>query len=215
MLLERLAADEEHQEQLRRDIELLSAFPDYDYDEAPISLKRGEVPISVASGGCLVESRRGATRYRGASHGLSIRVAKGIYYRPGMHGGEIRQDSPDAQKIVDVDGDLILTNQRAVFTGTSHMREWRWDKLVRVDITSINGNFAVLLPVENRMRVSGVITGMEPETKSVERIIKFAMAVKRDASDAFLGVLREELAALDEEDAGIMAELSALERSDV
>ena len=63
------------------------------------------------------------------------------------------------------------------------------------------------------MRVSSVITGMEPETKSVERIIKFAMAVKRDASDAFLGVLREELAALDEEDAGIMAELSALEKS--
>ena len=77
----------------------------------------GVSALRLTGGGHLVESRDGCRRHRGTSHGLSIRVAKGIYYRPGMPGGEVRQDSPDAQKIVDADCDLVLTNQRSLPLG--------------------------------------------------------------------------------------------------
>jgi len=78
-----------------------------------ILLKRSE----IAHFHCMAEfweervTQRG---YEGGSHGVSIRIAKGVYYRVGAHKGRLVTETG----IVKVDqGTLVITNQRIVFNG--------------------------------------------------------------------------------------------------
>ena len=55
--------------------------------DMPINLENGEVAIWLFNGATYYTSRS-RTRYVGSSHGVSIRVMKGVYYRVGAFRGE-------------------------------------------------------------------------------------------------------------------------------
>ncbi len=171
-----------------------------EFDPAcPIVTKRGEEVLLIARGALLTETRRAPkARYGGHSHGLSVRVAKGVYYRPSVHRGAI-EAAPEETAVIDGedgDGVFVATNQRGVFRGSLHTREFRWDKLVSATPETIGGNYAVMMPVENRQRVSGVLIGSGSDADFVLRRIMFGVALHQDRGDAYIARMEAELAEL-------------------
>lgn len=71
-------------------------------------LKKGEI-VHFASEANLKEIRTVGLGYTGGSHGVSIRIAKGVSYRVGAHRGHIEKED----RLVDTSyGVLIITNKR-------------------------------------------------------------------------------------------------------
>ncbi|MCY3894522.1 MAG: hypothetical protein OXF65_14650 [Acidimicrobiaceae bacterium] len=167
--------------------------------ECPIITKRGEEVLLVCHGPMLTETRRAPkARYGGSSHGLSIKIAKGVYYRPSVHRGTIEQ-APEETRVIDGDdgdGVFVVSNLRAVFRGNLHSREFRWDKLVSVSPEQVGGSWVLMMPVENRQRVSGVYVGTSSDADFVMRRILFGVALHQDRGDEFIDRLEGELADL-------------------
>ena len=178
-----------------RSYEALADETDFD---CPIVTKRGEELLLIAHGARLTETRRGKTSYRGGSHGLSIRVAKGVYYRPSVHRGSI-EPAPEQTRVIDGDdgdGVFVVTNQRAVFRGNLHTREFRWDKLVSATPEQFGDSYVIMMPVENRQRVSGIWVGGDEEADFVLRRVMFGVSLYQDRGDAFIERMQNELAEL-------------------
>lgn len=167
--------------------------------ECPIVTKRGEEVLLVCHGPMLTETRRAPKmRYGGHSHGLSIKVVKGVYYRPSVHRGSIEQ-APEETRVIDGEdgeGVFVVTNLRGVFRGNLHAREFRWDKLVSVSPEQIGGAYVLMMPVENRQRVSGVYVGQSSTADFVMRRILFGVALHQGRGDEFIARLEDELAEL-------------------
>ncbi|MGQ9533355.1 MAG: hypothetical protein ACUVTQ_11235 [Desulfotomaculales bacterium] len=95
---------------------------------APIILQPGEVCHWVTL--CrLLEERVVRREYVGGSRGVSIRLAKGLYYRVGGHRGRVVSE----RAIVPVDeGELVVTSRRVVFNGRIRTLSVPYGKLVDV-----------------------------------------------------------------------------------
>jgi len=95
---------------------------------APIILQPGEVCHWVTL--CrLLEERVVRREYVGGSRGVSIRLAKGLYYRVGGHRGRVVSE----RAIVPVDeGELVITSRRVVFNGRMRTLSVPYGKLVDV-----------------------------------------------------------------------------------
>lgn len=173
------------------------ALSDEGFDTCPIVTKRGEEVLLVCESVPLVETRRAPkASYGGTSHGLSIKIAKGVYYRPSVHRGTIQQ-APEETRVIDGEdgaGVFVITNTRAVFRGNLHTREFRWDKLVSVSPEELLGGYALMMPVENRQRVSGIYVGDDSEDADfVMRRIMFGIALSQGREDEFIAKLENEL----------------------
>jgi hypothetical protein len=118
------------------------------------SLAKDEIPVYQISGVTLIEPRSSGGQWVGGNQGFSFRIAKGISYRVGASRGEYVKNPEQLQRI-DV-GTASFTNKRVTFTGELASREWRFDKILNVDVT---GNGAqVMLSVSNRQKPSGLLT---------------------------------------------------------
>ncbi len=75
---------------------------------SPVILKRGEV-VHFADNAILKELRSVSMGYSGGSHGISFRIAKGVYYRVGAHKGHIVKED----RLVETSrGVLLITSKR-------------------------------------------------------------------------------------------------------
>ena len=200
--LERRREWENECSELADEIEAFRSYEDLADEtdpECPIITKRGEEVLLVCHGPMLTETRRAPkARYGGSSHGLSIKIAKGVYYRPSVHRGTIEQ-APEETRVIDGDdgdGVFVVSNLRAVFRGNLHSREFRWDKLVSVSPEQVGGSWVLMMPVENRQRVSGVYVGTSSSADFVMRRILFGVALHQDRGDEFIDRLEGELADL-------------------
>lgn len=95
--------------------------------EADIMLKRGEV-CHYETEASLVEEKS-VTRYVGGSQGVSIRIAKGVYYRVGGFKG---MRLTDTVKEVTDRGTLYVTNKRAIFVGAKKNVTYQIERLVGI-----------------------------------------------------------------------------------
>ena len=129
----------------------------WDESQAPIIPKKNEELLYVVTGAELVEIKSRKINYGSTSHGVSIRIAKGVTYRPSVSRGSM-QASEEVPTALD-QGTFVITNQRAVFSGTKTNRTWLWAKLISVNTAVHQGQVLVFLPVENRMKTSGVHLG--------------------------------------------------------
>lgn len=159
--------------------------------EAPIATKRGEEVLLALDDVGLIESRAGA-RYRGKSMGASIKVAKGVYLRPGMHGGEITQ-GPDELKNLD-SGTFCVTSRRCVFAGSRQNRVWEYSKLVSIDYSTIfEGSPTAMISVENRQKTSGVILDRDA-LPYVQSRLGFGVALFNEQDEHYLQAWSEDVA---------------------
>src|SRR3954454_8948869 len=94
--------------------------------DIPVSLHKGERFLSSVNGAILIETRRGAGHWQGASQGVSVRVpgTKSMRYRVGQTKGTF---VPGDESPTEIDvGTFALTDQRATFMGAKQTREWLW-----------------------------------------------------------------------------------------
>lgn len=99
---------------------------------SPVILQKSEKTHWVEPGN-LLEERVISRRYEGGSHGVSIRIMKGVSYRVGAHRGHIVSETG----IVPVSsGDFVITNKRAIFSGDRKSFSLRIDKLLDLEMFS-------------------------------------------------------------------------------
>lgn len=171
--------------------------------DLPIIPKRREEVLYVLRGVALVELRTVTRSYRGRSHGLSIRIAKGVYYRPGMHAGKITESSEE-WKVLDAGGAMVVSNQRIVYTGTRRTREFPFAKLVAWGVELERNAFKtpqylITLPVSSRVRTSAIALSAAGEEETREwalSIIQCAISLYNDTYDDFMRQLRDDIEAL-------------------
>jgi hypothetical protein len=118
-----------------------------------LRLKKAERLLRELHGVSLIEPRRAPAKYEGGHSGVSVRIAKGVYWRVGKSKAR-RVPQGDIMKIID-SGVLHITNQRAVFTGSMLNREWRWDKLQ--NHFHDHENYHSIIHVSSRQKGSGFI----------------------------------------------------------
>ncbi|WP_278263503.1 hypothetical protein [Nocardia sp. AG03] len=118
--------------------------------EYGVVLKSGETAL-FADNSRLIEPRRQRGYSSGRSSGVSVRIARGVWYRTSGYRGTY-VPGPELQTSVDI-GRAVITTARVIFTGGKITREWRFDKLVGV---ASEGD-VVLMHVENRQKVSGLL----------------------------------------------------------
>jgi len=196
---ERRRQAEERKEQIESMRRRMNRYASYEemFDEfdgsTPIVPKKGEQVIGIAHGVSLTETRRGKATYQGGSRGVSVRVAKGVSYRVGSHKGQLVQ-APERPTVIDGGGDLVVSNLRAVYVGSKHTREFRWDKLLSCSLVRVDDKIVFLLPVENRQKVSGIAARSDGEMiEWIDERIKLGVAIHQDRLDEFLQSMQEEI----------------------
>lgn len=97
-----------------------------------VVLRRGEVQYSAIPGQML-EERVVSRRTVGASHGVSIRLMKGVSYRVGQSRGEMISESGIVPVSV---GDFVITNQRLIFSGDRKSFNTTYDKILDYELFS-------------------------------------------------------------------------------
>lgn len=101
-------------------------------DSPDVVLKRGEVQYTAIPAQML-EERVISRRTVGSSHGISIRLMKGVSYRVGQSRGHTVSETG----IVPVStGDFVITNQRLIFTGDKKSFSTTYDKVLDFELFS-------------------------------------------------------------------------------
>ncbi len=100
--------------------------------DSPVILQKTE-KVHWVEPGDLLEERVISRRYEGGSHGVSVRIMKGVSYRVGAHRGHIVSETG----IVPISsGDFVVTNKRAIFSGDKKSFALRIDKLLDLEMFS-------------------------------------------------------------------------------
>jgi hypothetical protein len=81
----------------------------------------------------LIEERVVRRRYEGGSSGVSIRIMKGVTYRVGAQRGQLVTDTA---AVPVSEGHFAITNRRAVFKGTKKSFNYKWEKILGVELFS-------------------------------------------------------------------------------
>ena len=131
---------------------------------------------------------------------MSIRVAKGVYYRRGVHAGKITESSEE-WKILDKGGAMVVSNQRIVYSGTRYSREFPFAKLVSWGVVLESKQFStpaflITLPVSSRVRTSAVaFAASEPDElrETALSVIQCAISLYNDTYDDFMRQLRDDI----------------------
>ena len=106
-------------------LDLHAAAREHDH-QIPFNLLKSETLVLLGQGAhySTVETRR---EFRGSSHGLSIRLARGLYYRPSSFAGR----SVTSEQMTHVDtGMLGITTKHLYFHGPAKRFRVRYDKIV-------------------------------------------------------------------------------------
>jgi hypothetical protein len=94
----------------------------------PFNLQKNEILVWVFQNVDYYEEKT-CTHYKGGSHGVSIRVAKGIYYRVGAFKGRRVQ----TQEAIHDTGLLGVTNKQIYFAGSTKRFRIGYNKIVAIE----------------------------------------------------------------------------------
>jgi len=137
-------------------------------------LKAGERPFLLIHDAALIEPRATPGYWKGASQGVSFRVAKGVRYRVGQTRGTLVA-GPTTPTPIDT-GDALLTGRRLVFRGPKATREWLFDKMV--GYAQSEDNTWTSVQVSIRQKTSGVAYGAD-NAQEFQFRLELALAVWR------------------------------------
>jgi hypothetical protein len=139
--------------------QMLAKFLDlartYRGDRDPVPgflLKPDEKGIFSHDDVALMELKHAAGHFEGGSHGVSLRIAKGVRYRVGQTRGTY-VPGPESPTAIDT-GRVLVTTSRIAFAGDRQAREWAFDKLIAYSHDVEVGWTA--LQVSNRQKTSGI-----------------------------------------------------------
>ena len=117
-----------------------------------LTLQKGEKAIYERGGVELREYKGTGSSFQSGNAGVIVRATNNIGVTLGGSRGSLTPN-PEQQTTIDV-GNVIFTNQRILFAGPNHAREWEFSKLINFS-TGDNG-FVADIAVSNRPRVSAI-----------------------------------------------------------
>jgi hypothetical protein len=173
---------------------LQSAKSRQGYESSDLVLKPGETIFGTVAKASLIEDRRGPGQYTGGSAGVSIPLGSvgghSVRYRVGATRGHYVQGTPHPEAVDQ--GELVVTNQRAVWVGGTKTIECLFSKLVNVTV----GDGEVALSVSNREKVTRVHYGPQLDAW-VHLRLTLALSVFRGDADQFAEQVQEQLTELE------------------
>ena len=108
------------------DVSELIARPEWQVEESPFNLLKSEDLVWVFRDARYYQTKT-VREFRGSSHGVSVRVAKGLYYRPSAFKGR----SVSREETVHADtGMLGVTTKHLYFHGERERFRVRFDRIV-------------------------------------------------------------------------------------
>lgn len=95
----------------------------------PIILQKNEKLLWIFQGVSLLENRV-QTQYRGSSHGLSIKIAKGLYYRPSAFQGKPIK----TETLTKIDAGLfVVTDKSLYFSGSRKKARIKYSDIMALE----------------------------------------------------------------------------------
>jgi hypothetical protein len=151
-LLRRMKIENNRLYLLRIADELEAIIANFASMDTYLSLQKGEKAIYERGGVQLREYKGTGSSFQSGNAGVIVRATNNIGVTLGGSRGSLTPN-PEQQTVIDV-GTLIFTNQRILFAGPNHAREWEFSKLINFS-TGDNG-FVADIAVSNRPRVSAI-----------------------------------------------------------
>jgi hypothetical protein len=125
-------------------------LPELTQDVQGVILKGDETCCAMSKGAQHIVSRK-KTRYVGGSHGVSIRIAKGVRYHVGAYRGH---PVTEEHEVVADSGSVYVTSKRFIFAGNKEVTSVPVPKIADVHLDGAK----IVVIVENR--VNPLIVGI-------------------------------------------------------
>ena len=163
------------------------------YDDHGFILKKGEYAIALVSGSALLETRRAPSRYQGGYGGVSFPIYGKLRVNTGATKGKLIAGEESITPISD--GEVLITNKRAMFRGDTNNKEWIYSKLMACEH---HADGYTTFAVSGQTKTTGFAYGVEAAAE-VQFRLELGIAISNETTSQLLAQLRIERQQLDAE----------------
>ena len=163
------------------------------YDDHGFILKKGEYAIALVSGSALLETRRAPSRYQGGYGGVSFPIYGKLRVNTGATKGKLIAGEESITPISD--GEVLITNKRAMFRGDTNNKEWVYSKLMACEH---HADGYTTFAVSGQTKTTGFAYGVEAAAE-VQFRLELGIAISNETTSQLLAQLRIERQHLDAE----------------
>ena len=163
------------------------------YDDHGFILKKDEYAIALISGSALLETRRAPGRYQGGYGGVSFPIFGRVRAHTGASKGKL---IPGEESITPIsDGEVLITNKRAMFRGDTNNKEWVYSKLMACEHHPAG---YTTFAVSGQAKTTGFAYGTDAASE-VQFRLELGIAISNETTSQLLAQLRVERQQLDAE----------------
>jgi len=154
-------------------------------------LKKGEYAIGLIANCALLETRRSASSYQGGYGGVSFPIFGKVRLNTGRSKGKL---IPGEESITPIsDGEVLITNKRAMFRGDTNNKEWPYAKLMACEH---HPDGYTTFAVSAQTKTTGFAYGADVANE-VQFRLELGIAISNETTDQLLAQLRVERQQLD------------------
>ena len=154
-------------------------------------LKKGEYAIGLIANCALLETRRSASTYQGGYGGVSFPLFGKVRLNTGRSKGKLVQGEESITSISD--GEVLITNKRAMFRGDTNNKEWPYAKLMACEH---HPEGYTTFAVSAQTKTTGFAYGADVANE-VQFRLELGIAISNETTDQLLAQLRVERQQLD------------------
>jgi len=154
-------------------------------------LKKGEYAIGLIANCALLETRRSASSYQGGYGGVSFPIFGKVRLNTGRSKGKLVAGEESITSISD--GEVLITNKRAMFRGETNNKEWSYSKLMACEH---HPDGYTTFAVSAQTKTTGFAYGADVANE-VQFRLELGIAISNETTDQLLAQLRVERRQLD------------------
>ncbi|MSV60538.1 MAG: hypothetical protein F2901_04105 [Actinobacteria bacterium] len=163
----------------------------FDPYETGFILKKDEYAIGLIANCALLETRRSASTYQGGYGGVSFPLFGKVRLNTGRSKGKL---VPGEESITSIsDGEVLITNKRAMFRGDTNNKEWPYSKLMACEH---HPEGYTTFAVSAQTKTTGFAYGADVANE-VQFRLELGIAISNETTDQLLAQLRVERQQLD------------------
>ena len=149
-------------------------------------LKKGEYAIALIANCALLETRRSASSYQGGYGGVSFPIFGKVRLNTGRSKGKLIAGEETITSISD--GEVLITNKRAMFRGDTNNKEWPYSKLMACEH---HPEGYTTFAVSGQAKTTGFAYGADVANE-VQFRLELGIAISNETTDQLLAQLRVE-----------------------
>jgi len=154
-------------------------------------LKKDEYAIGLIANCALLETRRSASSYQGGYGGVSFPLFGKVRLNTGRSKGKLIAGEESITSISD--GEVLITNKRAMFRGDTNNKEWPYSKLMACEH---HPDGYTTFAVSAQTKTTGFAYGADVANE-VQFRLELGIAISNETTDQLLAQLRVERQQLD------------------